>query len=198
MRYEQLMEDVATDIAVFYGGRFQPMHKGHHKVYMDLVEQFGSDNVFIATTIAKNATPEKDPFSYEEKTGLMTEMFGIPQQQIIKTSPYRPDVSLTGKDPSKTAIVLVFSAKDAGRLKGGNYLRDYNPGVQMVPGDQAGYILEVPIQEGGMSATDFRTAMKNEKTNDNQKMMKFREFFGSINEDVFNFIKDKLNGGSGS
>jgi hypothetical protein len=198
MRYTHLTEDVATDIAVFYGGRFQPMHKGHHKVYMDLVEQFGSSNVFIATTIAKNATPEKDPFSYEEKTGIMTEMFNIPADQIVKTSPYRPDVSLTGKDPNNTAIVLVFSAKDAGRLKGGNYLRDYTPGAEMVPSDQAGYILEVPIQEGGMSATDFRKAMKNQSLNDNQKMMKFREFFGSINENVFNFIKDKLNGSSSS
>jgi hypothetical protein len=194
MRYTHLTEDIATDIAVFYGGRFQPMHKGHHKVYMDLVEQFGSSNVFIATTIAKDATPEKDPFSYEEKTGIMTEMFNIPANQIVKTSPYRPDVSLTGKDPNNTAIVLVFSAKDAGRLKGGNYLRDYTPGEEMVPSDQAGYIYEVPIQEGGMSATDFRTVMKNESLNDNQKMMKFREFFGSINENVFNFIKDKLNG----
>ena len=194
MRYTHLTEDIATDIAVFYGGRFQPMHKGHHKVYRDRVEQFGSSNVFIATTIAKNATPEKDPFSYEEKTGLMTEMFNIPANQIVKTSPYRPDVSLTGKNPENTAIVLVFSAKDAGRLKGGNYLRDYTPGEEMVPGDQAGYIYEVPIQEGGMSATDFRDAMKNETLNDNQKMMKFREFFGSINENVFNFIKDKLNG----
>jgi|14_taG_2_1085336.scaffolds.fasta_scaffold04319_2 hypothetical protein len=194
MRYVQLTEDVATDIAVFYGGRFQPMHKGHHKVYMDLVEQFGSSNVFIATTIAKNATPEKDPFSYEEKTGIMQNMFGIPAKQIVQTSPYRPDVSLTGKDPAKTAIVLVFSAKDAGRLKGGNYLRDYEPGAEMVPGDQAGYILEVPIQEGGMSATDFRNAMKNDSLNDNQKMMKFREFFGSINQQVYEFIKGKLNG----
>ena len=194
MRYVQLTEDVATDIAVFYGGRFQPMHKGHHKGYMDLVEQFGSSNVFIATTIAKNATPEKDPFSYEEKTGIMQNMFGIPAKQIVQTSPYRPDVSLTGKNPANTAIVLVFSAKDAGRLKGGNYLRDYEPGAEMVPGDQAGYILEVPIQEGGMSATDFRNAMKNDSLNDNQKMMKFREFFGSINQQVYEFIKGKLNG----
>ena len=194
MRYVQLTEDVATDIAVFYGGRFQPMHKGHHKVYMDLVEQFGSSNVFIATTIAKNATPEKDPFSYEEKTGIMQNMFGIPAKQIVQTSPYRPDVSLAGKNPANTAIVLVFSAKDAGRLKGGNYLRDYEPGAEMVPSDQAGYILEVPIQEGGMSATDFRNAMKNDSLNDNQKMMKFREFFGSINQQVYEFIKGKLNG----
>ena len=32
MRYSQLTEDIAKDIAVFYGGRFQPMHKGQ-RVY---------------------------------------------------------------------------------------------------------------------------------------------------------------------
>ena len=66
----------------------------------------------------------------------------------------------------------------------------------MVPSDQGAYILEVAIQEGGMSATDFRTAMKNESLNDNQKMMVFREFFGSIEPNMFNFIKDKLNVGT--
>jgi len=48
-----------------------------------------------------------------------------------------------------------------------------------------------------MSATDFRTVMKNDSLDDNQKMMKFREFFGSINANVFDFVKDKLNGSAG-
>lgn len=196
MKYAQLTEDVATDIAVFYGGRFQPMHKGHHKVYMDLVEQFGSANVFIATTVAKTATPEKDPFTFDEKRMIANEMFNIPLNNIVQTQPYRPDVSLTGKNPDNTAVVLVFSAKDAGRLKRGGFLRDYEPGAEMVPSDQGAYVLEVAIQEGGMSATDFRTAMKNESLNDNQKMMVFREFFGSIEPNMFNFIKDKLNVGT--
>ncbi len=194
MRYAQLNEDIASDIAVFYGGRFQPMHKGHHKVYMDLVEQFGSSNVFIATTVSKTATADRDPFSFDEKKMIMNNMFGIPEKQVVQTQPYRPDVSLTGKNPANTAVVLVFSAKDAGRLKRGGFLRDYESGVEKVPSDQGAYILEVGIQEGGMSATDFRTVMKNDSLDDNQKMMKFREFFGSINADVFDFVKGKLNG----
>lgn len=64
----------------------------------------------------------------------------------------------------------------------------------MVPSDQAAYILEVPIQEGGMSATDFRNVMKNDSLNDNQKMVQFKEFFGKLDPTVFAFIKDKLNG----
>tara|TARA_B100001057_G_scaffold116794_1_gene115321 strand:+ start:5719 stop:6312 length:594 start_codon:yes stop_codon:yes gene_type:complete len=194
MRYAQLNEDIASDIAVFYGGRFQPMHKGHHKVYMDLVEQFGSTNVFIATTVSKTATADRDPFSFDEKKMIMNNMFGIPEKQVVQTQPYRPDVSLTGKNPNNTAVVLVFSAKDAGRLKRGGFLRDYESGAEMVPSDQGAYILEVGIQEGGMSATDFRTVMKNDSLDDNQKMMKFREFFGTINADVFDFVKGKLNG----
>ena len=193
MRLTQLTEDIAKDIAVFYGGRFQPMHKGHHKVYMDLVEQFGSANVFIATTVSKTATPERDPFSFDEKKQIMNGMFNIPMDKVVQTQPYRPDVKLTGKNPNNTAVVLVFSAKDAGRLKRGGFLRDYVAGAEMVPSDQGAYIYEVPIQEGGMSATDFRTAMKSESLNDNQKMMKFREFFGSVNPKMFAFIQDKLN-----
>ena len=193
MRYTQLNEDIAKDIAVFYGGRFQPMHKGHHKVYMDLVEQFGSDNVFIATTVSKTATADRDPFSFDEKKKIMNEMFGIPEKQVVQTQPYRPDVSLTGKNPANTAVVLVFSAKDAGRLKRGGFLRDYVVGQEMVPSDQGAYILEVGIQEGGMSATDFRNAMKMDNLNDNQKMMIFREFFGTIEPKMYEFIKDKLN-----
>ena len=194
MRYTQLNEDIAKDIAVFYGGRFQPMHKGHHKVYMDLVEQFGSDNVFIATTVSKTATAERDPFSFDEKKMIMNTMFGIPESKVVQTQPYRPDVKLTGKDPNNTAVVLVFSAKDAGRLKRGGFLRDYEPGAEMVPSDQGAYIYEVGIQEGGMSATDFRTAMQSPQLDQNQKMMKFREFFGSINASMFNFIGKRLSG----
>jgi len=170
------------------------MHKGHHKVYMDLVEQFGSDNVFIATTVSKTATAERDPFSFDEKKMIMNTMFGIPEKQVVQTQPYRPDVKLTGKNPDNTAVVLVFSAKDAGRLKRGGFLRDYEPGAEMVPSDQGAYIYEVGIQEGGMSATDFRTAMQSPQLDQNQKMMKFREFFGSINASVYNFIGKRLSG----
>ena len=196
MRYSQLTEDIAKDIAVFYGGRFQPMHKGHHKVYMGLVEQFGSSNVFIATTIGQKADPDKNPFTFDEKAMIANKMFGIPNNNILNTQPYRPDVSLTGKNPQDTAVVLVFSAKDAGRLKRGGFLRDYKAGEEMVPSDQGAYILEVPIQEGGMSATDFRTGMKNDSLNDNQKMMLFRDFFGSVNQEMYDFIRDRLNGGA--
>ena len=111
----------------------------------------------------------------------------------MEKSPYRAENALKKFDEKTTAVIYIFGKKDAGRLKRGGFLRDYEPGAEMVPSDQGAYVLEVGIQEGGMSATDFRTVMKNDSLDDNQKMMKFREFFGTINADVFNFVKDKLN-----
>lgn len=193
MRYTQLTEAEATDIAVFYGGRFQPMHSGHHKVYMDLVRKFGSSNVFIATTIAKNAQPEKDPFSFEEKTSIMSDMFSIPADKIIRTSPYQPDVSATGKDPSNTAVLLVFSEKDAGRLKTGGYLRMYKDGEQLTSSDEAGYIYTVPVKDDGRSATTFRNIMRMDGIEEKKKREAFQDFFGKFDPEVYNFVKGKLN-----
>jgi hypothetical protein len=194
MRYSQLTEAVATDIAVFYGGRFQPMHSGHYQVYMDLVRKFGSSNVFIATTIAKNATPEKDPFSYDEKIGIMQKMFNITSDKILRTSPYQPAVSLTGKDPKNTAVLLVFSEKDAGRLKTGGYLRIYKDGEELATSDEAGYIYTVPVKDDGRSATTFRNIMRMDGIEETKRQEAFKDFFGAFNPEVYEFIKDKLNG----
>jgi hypothetical protein len=193
VRYSQLIESTATDIAVFYGGRFQPMHSGHHQVYMDLVNKFGSDNVFIATTVSKNATPEKDPFSFDEKKYLMTRMFGIPENKILNTQPYKPDIAATGKDPNNTAVLLVFSEKDAGRLKTGGYLRMYKDGEELVSSDEAGYIYTVPIKDDGRSATTFRNTMRLD-VDERKKQEVFKDFFGSFNREVYQFVLDKLNG----
>ena len=200
MRFSEITEAIADNVVVFYGGRFQPMHIAHKQVYQHLVDKFGATIVFIDTTFSQKAQKahamidfSSDPFTFDEKKMIMGSMFGIPADKVVQTQPYRPDVTLTGKDPNNTAVILVFSAKDAGRLKRGGFLRDYEPGAEMVPSDQGAYIYAVPIQEGGMSATDFRTVMKNESLNDNQKMMQFREFFGSVNPKMFAFIKDKLN-----
>ena len=192
MRYSQLTEAIASDIAVFYGGRFQPMHKAHHKVYMNLVEQFGSNNVFIATMLAKNAVPEDNPFSFDEKQMIMTGMFDIPERNIVQTQPYRPDVSLVGKDPATTATVLVFSDKDKSRLQPGGFLKKYTSSNSLVPSTQGAYILEVPATDDDMSASVFRDAIRNDAINEKQKQSKFMEFFGAFDDDIYNFVKSKI------
>ena len=196
------------NITVFYGGRFQPMHKGHRDVYKHLVDKFGANNVFIATMFSQKAAKahaagdySSDPFTFKEKAELMTKMHGIPANKIIDTNPFRPDVTKTGRDPSTSAVVLVYGAKDAGRLNTttGALRKIPDDLNDMQPADEiAGYVYVAPLMQGGMSASDFRSVMatgkdQNGKAKDPQKT--FVEFFGSFNQDVFDFIKGRLTNG---
>ena len=64
-----------------YTGRFQPFHKGHYSAYKYLVDKFGEENVYIATSDPKETT-EKDPFDFHGKKEIMHSMFGIPSERI--------------------------------------------------------------------------------------------------------------------
>ena len=56
------------------------------------------------------------------------------------------------------------------------------------------YILEVPVQEGAMSATDFRNVMRNNEIKIPVKQKTFEKFFGKFNTEIFTFINGRLNG----
>ena len=188
--------EVTKDLIVFYGGRFQPMHNGHYQVYQDLVQKFGSNNVFISTMVGKLAEPERDPFTFDEKAMLMTKMFGIPSDHIINTHPYNVDMTKAGRDPKKTALVLVYGEKDANRLKMG-FLKWWKDtvakGEPMLTADEAGYVYTVPIKDEGRSASDFREVIRSDAP-DEKKKQKFTEFFGKFDQEVYDFVYNKLRG----
>ena len=140
--------------------------------------------------VGKNAEPERDPFTFDEKAMLMTQMFGIPSDHIINTHPYNVDMTKAGRDPKKTALVLVYGEKDANRLKMG-YLRWWKDGEPLVTADEAGYVYTVPIKDAGRSATDFRNTMRSDAPEDDKKKV-FTDFFGKFDQQVFDFIQDKL------
>ena len=51
---------------------------------------------------------------------------GIPSNKIVKEKqPYVAVNTLKKFDPETTAVVNIFGAKDAKRLKGGKYFQDY-------------------------------------------------------------------------
>lgn len=198
-----IMEAQAKQITVVYGGRFQPMHQGHFALYNKLVSKFGADNVFIATMFGKEAAVQhnkgdytKNPFTFEEKASIINKMFGI--KNVVQTSPYRPDLAKMGRDPNNSAVVLVFSAKDAGRLKS-------SPSIKPLPDDlnelqtyydegnlSVAYMMEMPIEQGGMSATDFRNTMAQPDIPEESKMETFKKFFGKFDQEIYNFIKERL------
>ena len=200
MRFSEITEAVADNIAVFYGGRFQPMHIAHQQVYDHLVSKFGTANVFIATTFSQKAQKahamkdfSSDPFTFDEKKSIMSKMHGIPADKIINTNPYRPDLAKIGRDPNKTAIVVVYSAKDAGRLGTGGVLQPYKDGELQPASDDRAYVYVAPEMQGGMSASDFRSAMSDPNNTDQAKAQVFKKFFGKFDDGVYNFINGRLN-----
>lgn len=194
----QIMED-ASGYVVFYGGRFQPMHQGHRDVYKHLVEKFGADNVYIATTFSQKAAKAhaagdygNDPFTFEEKRDIMSRMFSIPADKIINSNPYRSEPSVVGKDNNTHATILVYGAKDPMRLSGDK--------VKSVPDNMQGmtphsdgivFAYEAPLMQGGMSASDFRATMAGDVDEEKQKQA-FQKFFGKFDQSVFDFIKGRL------
>tara|TARA_B100000989_G_scaffold155064_1_gene115688 strand:- start:294 stop:902 length:609 start_codon:yes stop_codon:yes gene_type:complete len=201
MLINEILKEGVDNIAVFYGGRFQPMHQGHRDVYKHLVSKFGADNVFIATTFSQKAQKAhaggnygEDPFTFDEKASIMNKMFGIPADKIVKTNPYRPDLSAVGKDPSNTATILVYGEKDASRLETGKgFLHDLPKDMsELVPtANERGYVYVAPIMQGGMSASDFRKVMASE-VDKQEKVKAFNQFFGKYDENIFAFIEDRL------
>lgn len=197
-----LKENVGN-IVVFYGGRFQPMHQGHRDVYEHLVSKFGADNVFIATTFSQKAAKahasgnySEDPFTFDEKKSIMTKMFGIPADKIVNSNPYRSEPSTVGRDNNTTSTILVYGEKDAGRLGGGSIVPLPDNMSELVPHSEGKiYAYVAPLMQGGMSASDFRIVMATGKTKEGKPMDKkqaFQSFFGSFDQQVFDFIEDRL------
>jgi hypothetical protein len=204
-----LLESVSKDIVVFYGGRFQPMHKGHHELYKSLVKKFGAKNVFIATKLSKDAEKKhakgdfgKDPLTFNEKVQVITKMFGIPKEQIVETDPYRPNLELIGRDPKKTSVVLAFSEKDSERLVPGKVMQPYPKdetkleplwiGTEEAPASRM-YYVTMPVNFSGMSATDFRNILTQHGDNADGKAA-FKEFFGKdVDKKVMDLLVKKLN-----
>jgi len=192
------------EYVVFYGGRFQPMHKGHFGLFQKLQGKFGSENVFIATTFGKKAQAahdendySADPFTFEEKHCIMHTMFNISEDQIINTQPYRPDMRLAKRNRELTALILAFSDKDEGRLRPGRVIQNYEMGIKLEPNyindkEHRAYIYTGLSEFEDMSGTTFRNGMQTLGTEEAKKEL-FTHFFGKFNDGIYNLINERLN-----
>ena len=165
-------------ILVVYPGRFQPLHRGHKKVYDDLVKRFGP-NVYLATS--GKTDQDRSPFGVEDKA-KMAAAAGIPSDRVVQVkNPYNP-TEITGLfEPRNTVLLMAVGDKDMAedpRFKlpqtGLAVKKDGNPAyLQRWPElhkaktmDQHGYIVSVPTErfevlgEPVTSATEIRKAYR--------------------------------------
>lgn len=184
-------------VVAIFTGRFQPFHAGHYSVYKNLVGRFGKDNVYIATTDKKDAI--KSPFGFDEKQQIMTTMFDIPEDKVVKVqSPYKP-VEILSKLPDDTVYVTAVSEKDAERLRPGQtYFKKYDDTSKedLTGYKDAGYVVIAPeakVDVGGknISGTQLRAFFGDPDTDVSLKKKMFDKLYPKHNDSIFNLVVQK-------
>src|SRR6056300_201653 len=188
----------AKKVIAVYPGRFQPFGPHHKKVFQALQKKFGE--VYITTSDIKS--PPRHPMNFKEKVRHMVKM-GIPKNRIIKERvPYVANNLLKRFDAEKTAVIYVFGAKDAGRLKGGKkksggltYYQDFKKNKNnMVGYETHGYIYTAPhVNVSGISSgTEIRRLLGSPKVKEESRKIIFKKTFGYFDKGVYNMLTNKF------
>lgn len=194
VRLKSLAEIKGMNIVAVLSGRFQPFHKGHYSIYEDLVKKFGKNNTYIATS--NKVEPDKSPFNFMDKKKIITTMFDVPSDKVVQVkNPYNPQEILSKYDPSTTAYVTSFSAKDAGRL-GGKYFKKWT-GADAKGYEEQGYYIVAPVFKldvagKNISGTQIRNVFKAD-TSDKAKKLLFKKLYGKFDKKIYDLILGKLN-----
>ena len=189
---EAVLKQAVTDKIVVYGGRFQPFHKGHKKVYDALVAKFGSKNVYIATSDVQDS--DKSPLSFNDKKEIATKLFGIPSSKFVKVKqPYQPVEILRGYDDTTTALIVAVGEKDDSRL-GGNYFKPYTNDKNLKGYAVNAYVYSA-LPSNSFGATDVRNMFRNNRMGGERKQKEFEKFFGKFDKAIYTKLITKLNEG---
>lgn len=143
--FENYVAEAGPQLVVLYPGRFQPFHLGHADVFRALQNQFGRDNVYIATS--NKVELPKSPFNFSEKTVFMNAA-GISSDRIIEvTNPYKlPEPQF---NPANTIFIAAVGAPDRDRLRPDSVKKDGSPGYfktfesldKCTTADKHGYVI---------------------------------------------------------
>jgi hypothetical protein len=187
---EAVLKQAVTDKIVVYGGRFQPFHKGHKKVYDALVSKFGSKNVYIATSDVQDG--DKSPLSFNDKKEIATKLFGIPSSKFVKVKqPYQPVEILRGYDDITTALIVAVGEKDDARL-GGNYFKPYTNDKNLKGYAVNAYVYSA-LPSNSFGATDVRNMFRNNRMGGERKQKEFEKFFGKFDKAIYTKLIKALN-----
>ena len=185
-------------VIAIYPGRFQPFGPHHKKVFEALKSKFGE--AYITTSDIQR--PPRHPMNFNEKVKHMVKM-GIPKNRIVKEKvPYLANNLLKKFDKDTTAVVYVFGAKDAGRLKGGKkksggltYYQDLKSNLNNLKGyEEHGYIYEAPFVKvsGISSGTEIRNLLGSPKIDDKKREQIFKKTFGYFDNSTYEMMTSRF------
>jgi hypothetical protein len=190
---------------VIYPGRFHPFHLGHKASYDWLTDQFGENNVYIASSNVQD--PATSPFSFSDKVTMMTKL-GIPSGRIVNVkNPYQAKEitsMLSDEEKANTALVFAVSAKDAERFnfapkKDGSagYLQPVPANKKLMePMTKHGYVAITPTVNFQVKGVNANSASQIRKLyldgNDNDRMQIIADLYGVADSELKDLFDERL------
>ena len=181
-----------------YPGRFHVFHQGHKAVYDHLVQKFGQENVYIATSAKQNDTDS--PFTLADKVAMMTKM-GVPPGRIIQvTNTYKKDETAKdlGLDPGTDHLVYALGAKDAERFKytPESPLQLLSQTKKMKPVGKHAYVEVVPTATFNVLGQPVSSASAIRKLylggNENDRNQIIADLYGAVDKELKDIFDERL------
>jgi len=193
---KQLITEILTEAGIknviaIYPGRFQPLSLHHAKTFKWIQSKFGAKNSYIATS-DKVEIP-KSPFNFNEKKKIINK-YGFSNVVKVK-NPYIAKEVVSKFDPDTTAVVFVVGKKDASRLSGSKFYREWNNKPDVTYRNGVYYLIAPHISltvsgYGGMDGTTVRRALGDKSKSDKKDL--FKSIFGFFDKSIYNLVVGKL------
>jgi hypothetical protein len=178
-----------TNKIVVFPGKFHPFLPDDKKIYEQLQAKFGSENVYLSMS---NVIDDIDaPFTFKQKAEIITTLYNIPKEKIIKTdSPYAPREFLN-TFPENTVFVLAI---DPSRLFsfGRDFFKRYEDGIDYLGHKEAGYYYPIDLEQSTISQNDVKDTLGDPSLSVEEKQQYFKKIFGTFDENLFDLITNKL------
>jgi Cytidylyltransferase-like len=190
---------------VIYPGRFHPFHLGHKASYDWLANQFGENNVYVASSNVQD--PETSPFTFADKVKMATKL-GIPSGHIVNVkNPYQAKEitdSLSDEEKRNTVLIFAVSEKDAQRF---NFApkKDGTPGYlqpvpenkkSMKPMTKHGYVAITPTVNFRVKGADANSASQIRKLyldgNDADRNQIITDLYGAPDPELREIFDQRL------
>lgn len=181
-----IVEEDGKRVIAVYPGRFQPMGRHHFQTYQAIVDQYGLENTFVATSDAK-VDPKKSPLNFNEKRAII-KAHGVPEEQIrkVKNPYFAREIYEEFGGPEDVEVKYFVGGKD---------MRD-NPRFQRTNGiTKQGYDWSIAVAPhveinvpgfGEMSGTTLRQALKGATPEE------FDTLMGWYNQEAYDILQGKL------
>lgn len=190
---------------VIYPGRFHPFHLGHKASYDWLANQFGENNVYIASSNVQD--PESSPFEFADKVKMASKLGVAPGHVVNVKNPYQATEitsSLSDEEKANTALIFAVSAKDAERFnfapkKDGSpsYLQPIPDNKKgMKPMTKQGYIAVTPTVNFRVKGVDANSASQIRKLyldgNETDRLQIITDLYGAPDPEIKDIFDQRL------